>query len=200
MTAASPLGKAMVREKECTTHILEVTFVDDECMMLAADDPDSLAAAIDCCTLVLSTTFQLLKLEVDWRPRKSECLVQMVEKLGRDIVEKWRCDDGSQCRRSLSTRGNGCDGERQRRSGRPSLCESTKESYGPLALRIFGSGYISTPAEAVTVHALGRVSQLLFNAHCTTVIQRFLDCCFCVQPRIAQDSWRPKGLRETNTL
>ena len=63
--------------------------------MLAADDPEPLASAIDCCTLVLSTTFQLLKLEVNWRPLKTECLVQMVGKLGRDIVEKWRCDDGS---------------------------------------------------------------------------------------------------------
>ena len=68
-------------------HILDVTFVDDECTMLAADDPEPSASAIDCCTLVLSTTFQLLlKLEVNWRPGKTECLVQMVGKLGRDIV------------------------------------------------------------------------------------------------------------------
>ena len=43
-------------------HVLEVTFVDDECIVLAADDSRSLADAIDCCTLVLSTTVQLLKL------------------------------------------------------------------------------------------------------------------------------------------
>ena len=75
--------------------ILDVTFVDDECIMLAADDPKSLASAIDCCTLELSTTFQLLKLEVKWRAGNTECLVQMVGKLARDIVENWRCDDGS---------------------------------------------------------------------------------------------------------
>ena len=76
-------------------HVLDVTFVDDECIMLAADDSRSLADAIDCCTLVLSTTFQLLKLEVNWRPGKTECLVQMSGKHGRDIVEKWRREDGS---------------------------------------------------------------------------------------------------------
>ena len=76
-------------------HVLDVTFVDDECIMLAADDSRSLAAAIDCCALVLSTTFQLLKLEVNWRPAKTECLVQMSGKHGRDIVEKKRRDDGS---------------------------------------------------------------------------------------------------------
>ena len=70
-------------------HVLDVTFVDDECIMLAADDSKSLADAIDCCTLVLSTTFQLLKLEVNWRPGKTECLVQMKGKQGRDIVERW---------------------------------------------------------------------------------------------------------------
>ena len=63
--------------------------------MLAADDSRSLAEAIDCCTLVLSTTFQFLKLEVDWRPGKTECLVQMSGKHGREIVEKWRREDGS---------------------------------------------------------------------------------------------------------
>ena len=47
-------------------HVLDVTFVDDECIMLATDDPESSASANDCCTLVLSTTFQLLKLEVNW--------------------------------------------------------------------------------------------------------------------------------------
>ena len=76
-------------------HVLDVTFVYDEGIMLAADESRSLAAAIDCCTLVLPTTFQLLKLEVNWRPRKTECLVQMVGKHGRDIVEKWRRGDGS---------------------------------------------------------------------------------------------------------
>ena len=104
-------------------HVLDVTFVDDECIMLAADDSRSLADAVDCCTLVLSTTFQLLKLEVNWRPGKTECLVQMSGKHGRDIVEKWRREDGSlsipvpqcdnQCGRQVSTPGNDCDGERQ---------------------------------------------------------------------------------------
>ena len=74
-------------------HILDATFVD-ECSMVAAEDPESLASATDCCTLVLSATFQLLKLEVNGRPG-TECLVQMVGKHGRDIVERWRCDDGS---------------------------------------------------------------------------------------------------------
>ena len=68
-------------------HVLYVTFVDDECIMLAADDSRSLAAAIDCCTLVLSTTFQLLKLEVNWRPGKTGCLVQMSGKRWAQVVE-----------------------------------------------------------------------------------------------------------------
>ena len=141
--------KATVRE-ECTT-----SFVDDECIMLAADDPESLASAIDCCTLVLSTTFQLLKLEVNWRPGETGCLVRMVGKLGRDIVEKWRCDDGSLSipvpqsdtritvvdrYRHLGTivmaNGNDVPNARLR-------AKRTKEAYGPLALRIFGSGYIA---------------------------------------------------------
>ena len=173
MTAASPLRRATVREG--VHHILDVTFVDDECIMLAAHHPESLASAIDCCTLVLSTTFELLMLEVNWRPGKTECLVQMVGKLGRDIVEKWRCDDGSLSilvpqsdmrinvvdrYRHLGTivmaNGNDVPNARLR-------AKSAKEACGPLALRIF------TPAEVVTVHVLGRVAKLLFDAHCTSI-------------------------------
>ena len=33
-------------------HVLDVTFIDDECIMLATDDSRSLADAIHCCTLV----------------------------------------------------------------------------------------------------------------------------------------------------
>ena len=127
-------------------HILDVTFVDDECIMLAADDPESLASAIDCCTLVLSTTFELLKLEVKWRPRKT----------GRDIVEKWRCDDGSLSipvpqsdmrinvvdrYRHLGTivMANGNDVPSARRRAK-----SAKEACGPLPLRIFGLVHIHT--------------------------------------------------------
>ena len=138
-------------------HVLDVTFVDDECIMLAADDSRSLADAIDCCTLVLSTTFQLLKLEVNWRPGKTECFVQMRGKQGRDIVEKWRREDGSlsipvpQCDtrinvvdryRHLGTivmaNGNDVPNARLR-------AKSAKEAYGPLALRVFGSGHIPAP-------------------------------------------------------
>ena len=121
----------------------------------------------------------------------------MVGKLGRDVVEKWRCDDGS-----LSIpvpqsdmRINVVDryrhsGERQRRAERPSSCEMREGSVGPLALRIFGSGYIPTPLKLSLYMSLAE-SRNSFSMHCTTVIQCPSDCSFCVQPRIAQDSWRP---------
>ena len=177
-------------------HILDVTFVDDECIMLAADDPESFPSAIDCCTRVLSTTFQLLKsIGV---PGKTECLIQMVGKLGRDIVvKKWRCDDGLSIPvRQSDMRINVVD--RYRHLGTIVMAngndvpnahlraKSAKESCAGVAH--FRDWVHSYPAEAVTVHVLGRVSQLLFDAHCTTVIERPSDCCFCVQPRIAQDS------------
>ena len=163
-------------------HVLGVTFEDDECIMLAADESRSLAAAIDCCTLVLSTTFQLLKHEVNWSPGETECLVQMVGKYGCDIVEKWRRGDGSlsipvpQCDmkinvvdryRHLETtvmaNGNDVPNARLR-------AKSAKRAYELLVLRI-------------------SVAQFLFDTQCTTVIQRPSDCCICVQPRIAKDSW-----------
>ena len=148
------------------------------------------------------TTFQLLKLEVNWRPGKTECLVQMVGKLGRDIVETWRCDDGSLSIpvpqsdkrinvvdrfRHLGTivmaNGNDVPNARLRAKMR-------EGSIWTAGVAHFWVWVHSCPAEAVIVHVFGRVSQLLFDAHCTTVIQRPSDCCFCVQPSIAQNSWR----------
>ena len=138
-------------------HVLDVTFVDDECIMLAADESRSQAAATDCCTFVLSTTFQLLKLEVNWRTGKTECLVQMVGRHVRDIVEKWRRDDGSlsipvpQCGmrinvvyryRHLGTIVTANDNDVPNARLR---AKSAKEAYGPLALPIFGSGHIPAP-------------------------------------------------------
>ena len=124
--------------------------------MLAADESRSLAAATDCCTLVLSTTFQLLKLKVIWRTGKTECLVQMVGRHVRDIVE-WRRDGGSlsvpvpQCGmkinvvdryRHLGTivTANDTDVPNARLRAK-----SAKEACGPLALRIFWSGHFLAP-------------------------------------------------------
>ena len=64
--------------RESVHHILDVTLVGDDCIMFVADDPKSTASAIDCCTLVLSATFQLLNLEVNLREAKTERLVHMV--------------------------------------------------------------------------------------------------------------------------
>ena len=151
-----------------------MTFVDDECIMPAADDPKSLASAIDCCTVVLSTTIHLLKLEVNWRPRKTECLVQMVGKVGRGIVEKWRCDDGSLSNpvpyRHLGTIVMAAE--------RPSSRFPREGSKWTPGVAHFCVSVDSSPAEVVIVQVFGRVSQLLFDAHCTTVIQRPSDCCF----------------------
>ena len=73
--------------RESAHHVLDVTFVDDECIMLEADDSNSLETAIDCCTLVLSTTFQLLKLEINWRQGKTLCMSEST------VETSWRNGD-----------------------------------------------------------------------------------------------------------
>ena len=127
-------------------HVLDVTFVDDECIMLAADDSRSLSEAIDCCTLVLSTTFQLRKLEVNWRLGKTECLVQMSGQHGGDIVEKWRREDGS-----LSIPVPQCDMrinvvDRYRHLGTAVFARRVRRKRMDLWLcAFFGSGHIPAP-------------------------------------------------------
>ena len=114
---------------------------------------------------------------------------KMVGRVGRDIVEKWRCDDGrlsipvpqSDMRinvvdryRHLGTfaRTNGNDVPNARLRAK-----CAKEACGPLALRIFGSGHIPAPLKLSLYMVPGRGKQFLFDAYCTTVMQRPSDLC-----------------------
>ena len=54
--------------------IVDVAFVDDECLMLAANTPSTLDANIDILLVSLSSVFKkLLKIEIKWKPGKTEC-------------------------------------------------------------------------------------------------------------------------------
>ena len=124
----------------------------------------------------------------------------MVGKLGRDIDEKRRCDDGSLSipvpqsdkrinvvdrYRHLGTivmpNGNDVPNARLR-------AKSAKEACGPLALRIFWSAYIPAPLKLSLYMSLVE-SRNSFSMHIAPPSFNVLRC-FCVQPRMAQNSWR----------
>jgi hypothetical protein len=57
------------------THILDVTFVDDEMIALVASSPETLDRTIDTVLEVLLCTFGDMHLELNWKAGKSEAIV-----------------------------------------------------------------------------------------------------------------------------
>ena len=57
--------------------IVDATFVDDEAIVLMANSPRALRVAIDVLLHVISITFQLFHLGINWNPGKTECLLHL---------------------------------------------------------------------------------------------------------------------------
>ena len=60
-------------DNSCKVPIVDVAFVDDECLMLAANTPSILDANIDALLMSLTSVFKLLMFEINWKPGKTEC-------------------------------------------------------------------------------------------------------------------------------
>ena len=58
-----------------TVPVLDVAFVDDECVMLRASSPTILNTSINALLPVLHKVFGLMKLEINWKPGKTECFL-----------------------------------------------------------------------------------------------------------------------------
>ena len=57
-------------------NIIDATFVDDECVLLTAASPVLLDKGIDKLLCALTRVFRLLRLEINWKPGKTECFLQ----------------------------------------------------------------------------------------------------------------------------
>eukprot|EP00973_Karenia_brevis_P014950 2039661-Karenia_brevis.AAC.1 len=58
------------------TPVVEVTFVDDECIMLCASTPRLLQKAAAMLLEAVVETFTLFALEINWSKGKSEAMVK----------------------------------------------------------------------------------------------------------------------------
>ena len=156
--------------------VLDVTFVDDECIMIEASSPPELAASIACTLEVVQRIFTLLRLEINWKPGKTECFVRVVGKGASAQLELWRnasgvlaipvpgCDQHvrvvAKCAHLgsvLTPCGNDVPLARAR-------AKASMEAYGPLSLRVFGALHLP---QAIRLQLLSVLvyTRLLFNIH-----------------------------------
>ena len=76
-------------------HIVDVTFVDDEAIILIASSPAALDLAMWTMLDILLVTFRLAHLELNWSPGKSECILKYRGKRAVQAREQWRRADGT---------------------------------------------------------------------------------------------------------
>ena len=62
-------------ESDDGQRIIDATFADDECVMLAAKSPRLLDNAVVIFLRLLVTTFQKTKLDINWLPGKTGCMI-----------------------------------------------------------------------------------------------------------------------------
>ena len=61
---------------EYFTPVVDVALVDDECVLLSATSPRVLDQSIDVVLKLLVSIFDILRLEVNWKPGKTECFLR----------------------------------------------------------------------------------------------------------------------------
>eukprot|EP00811_Abedinium_folium_P016500 NODE_2543_length_2192_cov_3.675545.p1 GENE.NODE_2543_length_2192_cov_3.675545~~NODE_2543_length_2192_cov_3.675545.p1 ORF type:complete len:298 (-),score=31.88 NODE_2543_length_2192_cov_3.675545:669-1562(-) len=136
--------------------VLDLTFVDDEAVMVA-DSPGAVLAAVDSCMAMLALMLRRQMLEINWKPGKTEFLLRLRGQGSTRTRESLRQADGH-----LRIPVHSADGlvfvnvvNRYVHLGTVLTPDGSyvlnarrtatraNEAYGPLALRIFGAPNLS---------------------------------------------------------
>ena len=166
---------------EGADEFLDVTFVDDEALVLLAPSPRALDAVMDIALAALAATFQRYMLAINWSRGKSEALLKY---RGRHAVACWEArrqpcgkiliplpvqaghdflivvDRYKHLGGIVATSGSEVHEARARAS-------SALAAYAPLASRIFGAACIAHGLKVLFASALVW-SRLFFNSHTWT--------------------------------
>ena len=54
---------------------VEEAFVDDDTILLAASTPEKLDAAIDIAVATVKEIFHMMRMQINWKPGKTECFL-----------------------------------------------------------------------------------------------------------------------------
>ena len=169
------------------TPVIDVAFVDDECIFIAAASPAVLDAAINVVLGIIVVAFDDARLEINWKPGKTECLLGYRGRRSSARLDARRIGaHGSLAVRvpgeagmvvsvvdsykhlGVIVQANGgdlLDGQAR--------FKSAMGAYTPLAMRIFASRVISPAIKFILMWSLV-MSRLLFNAHVRTPTARLI--------------------------
>jgi hypothetical protein len=164
-------------DAEDDTPIVDAAFVDDECIMLTASSPRALDIAINTLLKVIVRVYSILRLEINWKPGKTECFLRYRGKNATKRLDARRVgpsmtlavivpntdkmvtvvDEYRHLGGMISADGSLHSDAQVKVSS--SLC-----AYVPLAMKIFGSPVVSAGLKMKFMWSL-ILSRLLFNVH-----------------------------------
>ena len=162
---------------DTTIPIVDVAFVDDECLMLCAKSASELDACIDVLLVSLSGVFSLLQFEINWKPGKTECSIVYRGKNAAAHYQARRAGPADsmvvrvpgsvnsisvvhQCKHlgGVTEIGGNNVVEVRARS------QAAAEAYSPLSVRIYGNSLFPLQERWSLLRSLV-FSRLFFNAH-----------------------------------
>ena len=173
-------------DEECTDAV-DVTFVDDECVVLVASSPSKLRAAVDILLDTILSVFGASHLQISWEPGKTEGIVRFRGPGAVAAREACRLPDGSL---GISLAPVGCDETLHLVDSYKHLgtyvdhygmhvtnvltrVRSALSAYAPLSFKLYGSPLISVRHRLHFFRTLV-VNRLTHNLHISTLTSRGL--------------------------
>lgn len=166
--------------------VVDAAFVDDECLMLTAASPALLDTAVDALLAIVHRIYKLLRLEVNWKPGKTECFLHYRGRgAARRLQERRAGPDGSLVVAVPGTAftikivdryrhlGGVVCADRSVTADAQSKQRAAMAAYGPLAAKILASPRIDRDIKFNLMWSLV-MSRLLFNAHVVVPTRRYL--------------------------
>ena len=164
--------------------VIDVTFVDDECVLLMASTPSKMADAAECMIKILGEIFNMCNLHVNFAPGKTEAIAAFRGDGACGVREKrWRQEDGSlaiplnelgfpgetlRLVREYRHLGTYVDASGVAPKNSVERAKSARAAYAPISMKVFGSDMIGPQHKWLFMTSLIN-SRLTFNAHVACV-------------------------------
>ena len=173
-------------EGDETVPIIDVAFVDDECIMISSKSPSLLDRGINVLLSTVTKVYKILRLEINWRPGKTECFVRYrgkgatkrlnARRVGPNNTLAVKVPDSEDLITVVSqykhlggiVQSDGCLVPDARCKANSGLA-----AYMPIAMKVFGNAAISQDLKLLFCASL-ILSRLLFNAHIVVPTARYL--------------------------
>jgi hypothetical protein len=171
-----------------SVHLIDVTFVDDEAVILMASSAGQLNTAISALLKLITVTFANLDFKINWDKGKTECSVVLRGKGATGLMSKWHHDDGTW--HILVPSDDGSMGKLFIVSSYKHLgtivatdesdvldakhkASSAMSAYVPISVKIFGSDVVHFYLKLVFLQSLV-LSRLLYNLHIRVPSHKFV--------------------------